>query len=781
MLDGFKGEVTPQQREALLSADARCAEAIETSRQLLVLQRAAAGKTADTEGTDLAALCRQAGWRYTASAREHHLEFEVEVETSGVMARIERGALEEAIAALLENALRYTPAGGQVRLSLRTHVGDGGTLAQITVGDSGIGVPEGERDRLFQPFFRASNARAHASSGTGLGLALVKTVVEAAGGRVAVAGSTLGGAEFQLTIPVEIREDNVASSERTSGSRPLRVVVVGGVAAGPKVASKVVRLEPEAEVTVVEAGQVLSYAGCGLPYYVSGVVRDQRQLFSTPAGTTRDPVFFLNTKNVKMLNRTEAVEIDRAQKRLRVRDLSDNHETWLPYDRLALCTGSRALRPRVPGSQLRNIFTLHGLEDAEGIRAALEDGRARDVAIIGGGLIGVEMAEALVEKGCRVTVVETLLQILPMLDWEMARLVERHLEAKGVKVHTGCIVQAFRADPASSNLVAKVQTTRAEISVDMVILAVGVEPNVDLARRAGLQLGPTGALAVDEFMCTSDPDIFAAGDCVETRDLVTGRQVYVPLGSTANKQGRVAAMNICGRADRFGGVLGTTICRVFEYSVARTGLSERAARDAGFETECVLVPGPDRAHFMPSAKMVMLKVVADRRTGRVLGVQAVGPGECAKRVDVAATAITAGMTADQVSKVDLAYAPPYAEAMDNLITACNALRNKLEGQFVGISPIDVKTRLDQGVPFTFLDVRGPAEVAEVRLPGSVNIPLRTLRGRLGEIDRTREVVTFCQLSLRGYEAAIVLRYAGFSDVKVMDGGVVMWPYEKITG
>jgi NADPH-dependent 2,4-dienoyl-CoA reductase/sulfur reductase-like enzyme/rhodanese-related sulfurtransferase/two-component sensor histidine kinase len=778
VLGGFVGELQPRQRELLRSADAKCLEALATARRLMAIHRITSGQAA-AEAVDLVALCEAAGRRAAERARESGRELAVECRLERAVVRAERGALEEAVGALLENALRYTPALGRIRLRLEAVPGGRGR-ARLTVGDSGIGVPEAERDRLFQPFFRASNAREVSRSGTGLGLALVRAVVESAGGSVAAGRSDLGGAEFALELPASTRASvRLKAIGEASMSKPRKVVIIGGVAAGPKVASKVIRLEPDAEVTVVDKGRVMSYAGCGLPYYVSGVVRDQKELVSTPAGAVRDPVFFQKVKNVRVLESTEALELDRAGHRVRVRSLIDGREDWLDYDQLALCTGARAARPPLAGIELKGIFTLHGVEDAEGIKAALDEGRAKDVVIVGGGLIGVEMAEALVGKGCRVTVVEMLPQIMPILDWEMARLVEHHFEAQGVKVLTGTRVLEFRPGPGGAGRVGRVVTSGGELPVDMVILAMGVRPNADLARAAGLELGATGAIRVDEFLRTSDPDIYAAGDCVECTSVVTGEPVYVPLGSTANKQGRVAAVNICGGSERFPGVLGTTICKVFDFSVARTGLSEGLAREAGFAVETVLVPGPDRAHFMPQARMIMLKLVADRRSGRLLGLQAVGPGECAKRIDVAATAITAGMTADQVSKLDLAYAPPYAEAMDNIITACNVMKNKLEGRFTGITPVEVKARLDRGEGFTFLDVRGPAEVEGVRLPGAVNIPLGALRGRLNELDKGRPVVAFCQISLRGYEAALVLRHAGFRDVRVMDGGLAMWPYEKL--
>jgi len=555
----------------------------------------------------------------------------------------------------------------------------------------------------------------------------------------------------------------------------LNVVIIGGVAAGPKAASKIIRLMPEADVTLVEKDRFLSYAGCGLPYYISGVIKEQRELMCTPLGVVRDPVFFQEVKNFRVLNRTEAVEIDRPGKRVRIHNLDDGQQRWLNYDKLLLATGASPFVPPIPGRELNNIFTLHGVQDAEGIRNALADTKARDVVIVGGGLIGVELTEALTQKGCRVTIVEMLPQTLRILDWEMAKLVERHMESHGVKVLTGTTVRSF----SGNGKVETVVTDKGSLPADMVILAIGVRPNVKLAEAAGLEIGPTGAIQVDEHMRTSDADIYAAGDCAQCINLLTGKPCYVPLGSTANKQGRVAAVNICGGDDTFPGVLGSTVCKIFDYCVARTGLTETEARDAGYDVTTALAPAPDKAHYMPTARELMLKLVVDSKTRRLLGAQAIGPGAGDKRIDVAAMAITAAMTVDRLANADLCYAPPYSSAMDNIITAANVARNKLDGYMTGVSPMQVHQMLQENGDFILLDVRSPAEYEQLRLPRSTLIPLGELRHRLHELPRDKEIITFCKISLRGYEAALILKAAGFKNVRVMDGGIEMWPYETL--
>jgi NADPH-dependent 2,4-dienoyl-CoA reductase/sulfur reductase-like enzyme/rhodanese-related sulfurtransferase len=558
----------------------------------------------------------------------------------------------------------------------------------------------------------------------------------------------------------------------------MKVLIIGGVAAGPKAAAKIMRLRPDAEVTIVEKGSFLSYAGCGLPYYVSGEIAEQKDLMSTPAGAVRDAAFFLNVKNVIVKSGTEAVEVDRQGKRVRVKSLSAGEETWLPYDKLVLATGAAPVVPPISGADKKNVLTLHAVPSAEEMKAMVAGG-AKNAVIIGGGLIGVETAEALVAVGCKVTVLEALPQILKMLDWEMAKFVEQHMMAKGVRVLTNTKAIALE-NVENGEMVAQVKTDKETIAVDLVILAVGVRANVDLARAASLEIGTTGAIKVDDHMCTCDPDIYAAGDCVECVDRLTGRPAFLPLGSTANKQGRVVAVNVCGGNERFPGVLASTVCKAFDFCVARTGLTEKEARELGYDVVTASAPGPDKPHYMPQAKSILMKIVAERKSGRVLGLQSVGPGDGSKRVDVAATAITAGMTLDDLANLDLTYAPPYAPAMDNIITAANVARNKQNGAMDGITAEEVHDKLKAGADFVFLDVRSPQEHDKVRLAKTTLIPLGALRKRANELPHDKEIVTFCQASLRGYEAALILKAAGFCNVKVLDGGVAMWPYEKET-
>ena len=554
----------------------------------------------------------------------------------------------------------------------------------------------------------------------------------------------------------------------------MKVVVIGGVAAGPKAASRIRRLCDSAEVTVIEKGEFLSYAGCGLPYYISGMVKDQSELMATAVGTVRDSVFFRNVKDVHVRNRTEATAIDRENKTVSIRCENGETET-LDYDKLVLATGAESFIPPIPGVKLGNIFNLKDIHDADAIKETLEPHKALNAVIVGGGLIGVEVAEAFQEMGCRITVVEFLPHILPMMDPEMVSLIEKHFESKGVKILTGTRVTEF----VGTDKVEKVITDQGELPADIVIMAVGVRPATKLAVDSGLVIGPTRAIAVDELMQTSDPDIYAVGDCAEKKNLITGRPCYVPLGSTANKEGRVAANAICGKPDRFPGVLGSAICKIFEFSVARTGLGEKEAREAGYDVVTALAPAPDKPHFIPSAKPLFLKLIADRKTRKLLGAQATGPGVADRRIDIAVTALSAGMTVDQLANLDLSYAPPFSPAMDNILAAANILRNKMDGYMDGLTPLEVYEMMERGDDFTLLDVRSPAELEQMRIEGATHIPLGAVRKRMDEIDRSKPVIAFCKISLRGYEAGLILKQAGFTDVKVMDGGILMWPGKLI--
>lgn len=554
-----------------------------------------------------------------------------------------------------------------------------------------------------------------------------------------------------------------------------KIVVIGGVAAGLKAASKARRNDPQAQITVVERGDIISYGACGMPYYVSGDVAHIDDLMKTPVGVLRSPAYFKNIKNIDVLTQTVALKIDRQAKTVLVKALASGEESLLPYDKLVLGTGASPVRPSLPGIGLGNIYTLWHPHDAEAVRKGLAAGTFKKTVIIGAGLVGMEMAEALKKWKVDVTVVEMQEQVFPaFLDPEIAGVIRKHIEEQGIQVLTGEKVTGFDG----VQTVISVETDKRSIPADLVILALGARANAELARDAGLAVGVTGGIAVDDHMRTSDPDIFAGGDCVENTHMISGRKVFAPMGSTANKQGRVIGDNICGGDEVFRGILNTVVVKVMALNVGKTGLSERDAKDLGYEYITVMVSGHDKPHYMPGAKLITVKLIVDVATRKLLGMQAVGEGEVAKRVDVAASVLTLGGTIQDMFDIDLSYAPPYNSPIDNLAAAANSAMNKLAGKFRGITPLQAKEKMTSEKT-VFLDVRTPDECKQIRIADCKNvqyIPLGQLRSRLQELDKDGEVVAFCKISVRGYEAECILEGEGFTDVKVIEGGIVAWPF-----
>lgn len=556
-----------------------------------------------------------------------------------------------------------------------------------------------------------------------------------------------------------------------------RIVIIGGVACGPKAAARARRRDPGADITIIERGDLLSYAGCGMPYYIQGQVETKDELMMTPAGTLRDEAFFKSVKAINVMSRTLAEHIDRERKVVEVVSLETAVRHEVPYDKLVLATGADAAAPPCSGVDLKGIFRLNHPYDAKGIRKAISDG-CKEAVIVGAGLIGVEVAEALASQGLRVTMIEMLPTVVPaVLDPELAVHLQRHLESKGVTVLTDTRVICFEGD--DSGAVREVVTDNGNVSAQLVLLSIGVKPNVKLAKDAGLELGETGAIKVNEYLQTSDPSIYAGGDCVENVHLITGKPVYAPMGSTANKHGRVIGDNVTGANTRFEGVLGTVVFKAFELNVGKVGLSENDCKKHGIPCITALVPGPDCAHYYPTSKPVIMKMVVHAENGRLLGVQALGRGEVAKRVDVAATAITFGIDARGVSDLDLAYAPPYSTAVDIIQHAANVIDNKLSGLAKSCTPQELKSRLDAGDDFVLLDVRTPGEVEEQPFwdNGVVHIPLGKLRDRVDELPRDKDIVVFCKTSMRAWEAQRILEGEDFTSVRFLDGGLAAWPYD----
>ena len=536
----------------------------------------------------------------------------------------------------------------------------------------------------------------------------------------------------------------------------LRLVIIGGVAAGASCAARARRLSEAAQITLLERGPDVSFANCGLPYYIGGEIK-QRDALAVQTPQTLKAMLVLEVRTS-----TEAIAIDRSGKRVQVRALAAGTTEWLPYDKLLLAPGAVPLRPALPGIDDRRIFTLRSLQDMDRIKAAAMS--AQRVTVIGAGFIGLEMAEQFVRLGKQVTLVELQDQVLPPLDPLMTRLMEDELRRHAIELILGDGIASFSGE---STLTCRLSSGR-EMVADLVVLSIGVRPDTALARDAGLELGSRGHIHVNPFMQTSDPDIYAAGDAVEIKDLVSGEVMAVPLGGPANRQGRLAADHMFRPAQTqpYTGALGTAIVRAFDVAAGLTGWSEKRLRAAGRAFRTVTVNDNHHAGYFPGAKPILLKLLWEPETGRVLGAQATGFLGVDKRLDVLATAITGGLTIDDLAQLELAYAPPFGAAKDIVNLAGFAACNARDGL---VTPID---DLPDDPAVQVLDNRPPALVQAYPLPQvrALNIPLAALRQRLDELDRNRPVVTVCALGKTAYFAARILAQNGFQ-VSTLTGGI----------
>lgn len=553
-----------------------------------------------------------------------------------------------------------------------------------------------------------------------------------------------------------------------------RVVIVGGVAAGMKTAARLRRLDAEAEIIVLERGPQLSYGACGFPYFISGEVKSMNSFDHTPQGALRDSSYFAAVKGVDARCGCNVQKIDREHKC--VHYVERGEQKQLAYDVLVLATGSTPVKLPLPNADAAGIHSFWFPWDVEAVDKEIAEGDVKDVVIIGAGFIGLELAEAFVRRGLHTSVLEQQDRLLPqLLDEDMGALLLRDTKNPLLDIYLEEKAGAFVVE---NGRVAGVQTDKRLIPAQLVIVAVGVRPNVELAREAGLAIGPSGCIAVNEYLQTSDSAIYAGGDCAENTHRVSKAKVFVPMGSTANKHGRVIADNICGAQKKYPGVMGTAACRFFEQEAGATGLNERTAQQAGLDFASVVVPGFDRLGYMPGVGRIVLKLLAEKGSGRVLGAQAVG-ASVAKRIDTLAAAISLGATLEDLSGLDLAYAPPFNTPIENIATAANVLQNKLDGQLRSINPVEFEKQREQD-DYLFVDVRTSAEVAAKRIagiPSRVNLPLDTLRNAdISKLDKEQKVVTACQIDLRGYEAEVILRARGFSNVYSLEGGMSGWPY-----
>jgi len=547
-----------------------------------------------------------------------------------------------------------------------------------------------------------------------------------------------------------------------------RIVIIGGVAGGATCAARARRLSEEAEIIVLERGPFVSFANCGLPYHIGGEIADRSKLvLQTPEGLKK-------RFNLDVRTHTEATGIDRAGQTVETRDTRTGATATIAYDHLVLAMGAAPLHPPIPGIDRPGLFTLRNIPDMDAIIAWIESSGARNAVVVGGGYIGLEMAEQLHRRGLRIALAEMLPQVMAPLDPEMAAFLHAELKENGIALHLGDGVAAFDdtrdGESAASGVV--VLKSGARLPADLIILGLGVRPEVHLARDAGLEIGKAGGIRVDEHHRTADPRIWAVGDAVEVINPVTGNHGIIPLAGPANRQGRMVADNILGEGPRkYAGTLGTAALRLFKLTAACTGANERALLACGREYKCVhLHPGHHVGYF-PGAKPIALKILFDPGTGHLLGAQAVGEEGVDKRIDVLAVALRACMTVDDLAELELCYAPPYGAAKDPVNLAGMAAQNIRAGLVDVVHWNQMGTDALAGA--FILDVRDAAETKVGMLPGAKHIPLGELRQRLEELPRDREIVVHCQSGQRSYNACRLLSQRGFS-VRNLSGSWRTW-------
>ena len=552
-----------------------------------------------------------------------------------------------------------------------------------------------------------------------------------------------------------------------------RVLIVGGVAGGASCAARARRLSEEADIIIFERGPYVSFANCGLPYYVGDVIPKERDLLLAT------PPYFRERFNIDVRVHNEVRAINRQKNEVQVRNTETGEVYQETYDALVLSPGAAPVRPPLPGIDLPGIFSLRTIPDSNQMREWIVEKGVKRAVIVGGGFIGLEMAENLAGRGISVSIVEMLPQLMPALDPEMAVLVQDHLSANGVSLHLGDAVAGFEQGADGHGIIVTTESGEKH-PCDMVILAIGVRPEIKLAREAGLEIGALGGIRVDDQMRTSDSRIWAVGDAVEVRDVTSGEWILLALAGPANRQGRIAADVIMGRNSRFRGVQATAVCKVFDMVVASTGASEKALQRSGINGrparyEKVYLEPTHHVGYYPGAKPIMIKFIFSTEEGRVLGVQAVGEEGVEKRIDVISMAIQKGATVFDLEEAELCYAPQFGSAKDPVNLAGMVAANILRGD----SPVTHWDELPTG-KVTVLDARTPREFAAGHFEGSVNIPLDELRRRLGELPQGGEILVYCRQGHRSYYATRILRLNGFNASNV-SGGILTYNMQRRVG
>ncbi len=531
----------------------------------------------------------------------------------------------------------------------------------------------------------------------------------------------------------------------------MKVVIVGGVAGGATAAARIRRLNEQAQIVVLERSGYISYANCGLPYYIGGIIEDPDKL------TLQTPDSFFSRFRVEMKVRHEVIAIHPDRKTVSVRNLENGKEFEETYDKLILSPGAKPTQPKLPGTDRERIFTLRTVEDTFRIKEYIDKHHPKSAILAGGGFIGLELAENLRKLGMDITIVQRPKQLMNPFDSDMASFIHNQMRRHGIKLVLGHTVEGFTEKDGGIDVVLKDEMS---LHADMVVLAIGVTPDTHLAKEAGLELGIKGSIVVNERMETSVPDIYAVGDAVQVKHYVTGEDTLISLAGPANKQGRIAADNICGRDSRYLGSQGSSVIKVFDMTAATTGINETKAKQAGIDTDKVILSPMSHAGYYPGGKLMTMKVVFEKETYRLLGAQIIGYEGVDKRIDVLATAIHAGLKATELKDLDLAYAPPYSSAKDPVNMAGFMIENIANGILRQFHLEDV-ANLPKDGSVTLLDTRTAAEYSQGHIEGFLNIPVDELRERINEIAQDKPIYVICQSGLRSYIACRILSENGF--------------------
>lgn len=535
----------------------------------------------------------------------------------------------------------------------------------------------------------------------------------------------------------------------------MNVLVIGGVAAGTKTAAKLKRENRDFNVTLITKGENISYAGCGLPYYVGGVIEDKSDLI------VNTPKSFSELTQVEVKTSVEALEIDRDKKIVKAFDIQNKEEIIFNYDKLVIATGADPIKPPIEGIDLEGVYYMRTPDDAIAVREVVETNNVKRAVVVGGGFIGLEVAENLHEMGVKTTLVEAMDHIMPGFDDEVSSYVENELIENGIMVLTGERLTSIEGDEK----VSKVRTDKRAMKADMIVMSVGIRANSNIAETCGLELEANKTIKVNEYMQTNDENIYAVGDCVTVKNILSGKPAWSPMGSSANKEGRCLAKTLAGKKTEFNGVLGTGIVKLLNLNAARTGLTEKEALNLGYNVESVLVPIDDKAHYYPDSKMIIIKLISDKDNKKVLGAQVFGEGNVDKHIDVISTAITFNATINDLQNLDLAYAPPFSTAIHPVGHAANVLLNKIDG--------DVKTlRYEE-----FLNNQESYKLADVnktpQLEGVTYIDLAQLNGKIDRFELDDKILLVCARGKRAYLAYNRMKHFGYKDVQVLEGGLAL--------